>query len=190
MVKTIARRITGIIGRLSSYSLLLAGVMIVIMVFTATYGVVRRYAFNSPEPYSYEISMMFLVFSFVLAVPTVERLSQHIRVDLVSNMLPKKVQHIILAVLTPLMGLAFITILVYKGFESAFYAFDMGERSMSAWRQPLGPLKLMIPIGYSILWLVLAVKLVSGVARLRGALTGKETPSDAFAPSEKKQGAE
>lgn len=190
MLYRIARRITSIIGRLSSISLLVAGIMILIMVFTATYGVIRRYVFNSPEPYSYEISMMFLLFSFVFSIPAVERLSQQLRVDIISNRLSKKIQHVILSILTPLMGIAFVSILTYKGIEAASYAFEIGERSASAWKQPMGPIKLMIPVGYSILLLVLFVKLVNGVARFCAMLRGRETCADVFASGSEKQGGE
>ena len=190
MLHRIARRITAIIGRLSSHALLIAGFMILVMVFTATYGVVRRYVFNSPEPYSYEISMMFLLFSFVFAISAVERLGQQLRVDIISNRMPKKVQQFVLGILTPCMGIAFVSILAYKGVEAARYALDIGERSASAWKQPMGPIKLMIPIGYCILLLVLLVKLVSGVTRFCALLAGKDAPLDAFAPGDAKQGDE
>lgn len=190
MLHKVARLITAVIGRLSSISLLLAGTMILIMVFTATYGVVRRYVFNSPEPYSYEISMMFLLFSFVFAVSAVERLGQQLRVDIITNKLPKKAQHFILSIITPLMAIAFVSILAYKGVESASYAFEIGERSAAAWRQPMAPIKLMIPIGYSILLLVLVVKLVAGVARFVGMLRGKDGPSEVSVFESDKQGAE
>jgi len=178
MLYRLARRITAVIGRLSSFFLMLAGFMILIMVFTATYGVVRRYVFNSPEPYSYEISMMFLLFSFVFAISAVERLGQKLRVDIITNRMPKKVQHFILSVLTPVLGIAFVSVLAYKGLESALYAFDIGEHSASAWKQPMGPIKVMIPVGYAVLLLVLVVKLVSGVSRFCRMVCGRETPTD------------
>ena len=53
-----------VIDRLSRGSLLISAAMILIMVFATTYGVIRRYAFNSPDQYSYEISMIFLLLSF------------------------------------------------------------------------------------------------------------------------------
>ena len=65
-----------IIERLSRFFLIIAGLLTLLMVFTATYGVFRRYAFNSPEPYSYELSTMFLLFSFVLAVFTPQLLRE------------------------------------------------------------------------------------------------------------------
>jgi TRAP-type mannitol/chloroaromatic compound transport system permease small subunit len=188
MVYRLARRITAIIGRLSSYFLLLSGFLIVIMVLAATYGVVRRYVFDSPEPYSYELSMMFLLFSFVFAISAVERLSQQLRVDIVSNKMPDKMRHVVLSIITPILGLAFVCVLFYKGIEAALYSFEIGERSISAWRQPMGPIKLMIPIGYSVLLMVLIVKLVAGVARFRRMLRGKDTQGDYVFSGDEREG--
>lgn len=189
MVYKIARRITGIIGRLSSCFLLIAGFMILIMVFAVTYGVTRRYVFHSPEPYSYELSMMFLMFSFVFSISSVERLSQQLRVDIISNKMPEKMRHVVLSIITPILALAFVGVLFYKGVEATQYAFEVGERSISAWRQPMGPIKLMIPIGYSVLIMVLIVKLVAGVARFRRMIKSNETGGD-YVFSGDEQGAE
>ena len=38
-----------------------AGSLIVTMAFLASYGSIRRYVFNAPEPVSYELSKMFLL---------------------------------------------------------------------------------------------------------------------------------
>ena len=54
--------------RISNFFAVLSGVLVLLMAFTATYGVIRRYAFKSPEPYSYELSTMFLLWTFVLAL--------------------------------------------------------------------------------------------------------------------------
>jgi TRAP-type C4-dicarboxylate transport system permease small subunit len=53
-----------LIERVSHLFWVISGALIVVMVFTATYGVIRRYAFNDPEPYSYEISVMCLTMEF------------------------------------------------------------------------------------------------------------------------------
>ena len=104
-----------IVDKASHVFLVLSGILIVVMMFSATYGVVRRYAFDSPEPYSYEISTMFLLFSFVFAISAVEKLGRHIRVDFVSSRLPERAQHVILNIVAPIMGLFFVYMLTWKG---------------------------------------------------------------------------
>jgi TRAP-type mannitol/chloroaromatic compound transport system permease small subunit len=161
-----------VVEKLSHAFLVLSGILIVIMMFSATYGVVRRYVFNSPEPYSYEISTMFLLFSFVFAISAVEKLGRHIRVDFVTGHLPERAQHVVLNIIAPLMGLFFAFMLTWKGFEISLFSLKIGEVSSSQWREPLFPIKLMVPIGYTLLVLVLLARIYKGFAYLKGG-TGK-----------------
>ena len=155
-----------IIDRLSRFLLVISGVMIVLMVFTSTYGVARRYFFHSPEPYSYEISTMFLLWSFVLAVAAVERYDRNIRVDFVSSRIPARARHFILNIAGPIAGIFVCFMFSWQGFEAALYSLKIGAVTMTAWKVPLFPIKIFIPVGYALLCLVLIAKLYSGVAML------------------------
>ena len=167
MAGKVKQKVDSIIERASHVFLVLSGILIVIMMFTATYGVVRRYAFSSPEPYSYEISTMFLLFSFVFAISAVERLGRHIRVDFVSSRLPESAQHVIVNIIAPIMGLFFAYILTWKGVEISLFSLQIGEVSSSTWREPLFPIKIMVPVGYTLLVLVLLARIYKGFASLK-----------------------
>ncbi len=160
------KKLDRIIEKASHVFLVLSGVLIVIMIFTATYGVTRRYVFNSPEPYSYEISTMFLLFSFVFAISAVERLNRHIRVDFISSHLPERTQHVILNIIAPIMGLFFAIMLTWKGVEVSLFSLQIGEVSSSSWREPLYPIKFMVPLGYTLLVLVLLGRIYKGFTSL------------------------
>ena len=168
MTNKVKQKIDRIIERASHAFLVLSGILIVIMMFSATYGVVRRYVFVSPEPYSYEISTMFLLFSFVFAISAVEKLGRHIRVDFISGRLPERAQHVILNIIAPLMGLFFAYMLTWKGVEVSLFSLQIGEVSSSSWREPLFPIKLMVPIGYTMLVLVVLTRIYKGFASLKG----------------------
>ena len=161
------KKLDQIIEKASHISLVLSGILIVIMIFTATYGVARRYVFNSPEPYSYEISTMFLLFSFVFAISAVERLNRHIRVDFISSHLSERTQHVILNIIAPIMGLFFAIMLTWKGIEVSLFSLKIGEVSSSSWREPLYPIKFMVPVGYALLILVLLCKICKGFTSLK-----------------------
>ncbi|MFH1647247.1 MAG: TRAP transporter small permease subunit [Chloroflexota bacterium] len=172
MTGDVRQKIDRFIEGASHAFLVLSGILIVVMMFTATYGVARRYAFHSPEPYSYEISTMFLLFSFVFAVSAVERLGRHIRVDFISSHLPERLQHILLNIVAPLMGLFFVFILTWQGLEVALFSLKIGEVSSSTWREPLFPVKIMVPIGYALLLLVILARIYRGISRLTGDRQG------------------
>ena len=161
MIITFIRKITGWINRASSIFILLSGILTVLMSFVATYGVVRRYVFNKPEPYSYELSMILLLWTFVLGISYVEKMDEQLRVDFFQALMPEKVRYLISRILSRLIGLFFGVVLTWKGWDLAMYSLRVGEKSTSIWSVPLFPVKILVPIGYGLLSLVLLGKLLS-----------------------------
>jgi TRAP-type mannitol/chloroaromatic compound transport system permease small subunit len=151
------------IGQANYYLSLFSGILLVLLCISTSYGVFRRYALNSPEPYSYEIGCMFLLASFVLAVSAVEWRDRFIKVDLLLTHLPKTIQTVITNFLSPICGLLLVFVLVWQGGIDAIHAFNIGQTSMSVWREPLYPIKFLIPTGYGLLGLTLIAKLFYGI---------------------------
>ena len=159
-------RFVALIGALSQGLLAVSGLMILSMAFTATYGVTRRYLLHNPEPYSYEISMMLLLWCFVLSVAPLQRQQRHLRGDFILTRLPRRFQFFINALLSPLLAGLCSAVLAWKGWEAAMFSLKIGERSMSAWSEPLFPVKVVIPVGYGILFLVALTQFFQGIQPL------------------------
>jgi len=155
------------IERVNQGFIVFAGSLIVIMAFLSTYGSIRRYAFNSPEPVSYEFSKMFLLLSFVLAIAAVERQDRFLRCDLLLERFPENVRNIISNIISPLWGLTFFGIITWISLSDALRALEIGQHSLSSWPVPLFPVKLLIPIGYGFLCFILVIRLVLGLIRLK-----------------------
>ena len=170
MLNQLIQMLDWLIERASHFIMVIAGAMAVLMAFITTYGVIRRYIFNSPEFYSYEFSVIFLLLSFVLVVAALERKNRFIRVDIVSNLLPESANNIILNIIAPILGLVFISVLTWKGGVDAMFALRVGQTSSSAWRIPLFPIKIIIPIGYGLLCLVLIARLCRGLASIKDSI--------------------
>jgi len=143
--------------------LAVAGVMILIMAFCATYGVARRYLLHDPEPYSYEISMMLLLWCFVLSVAAVQDEDRHLRGDFILNRLPRRFRFFISRILSPALAALCGGALAWKGWEAAMFSMAIGERSNSAWAEPLFPIKALVPLGYGALLLVALIQLFTGI---------------------------
>jgi TRAP-type C4-dicarboxylate transport system permease small subunit len=167
MSEGILQKVDRILERLSNLFAVLSGIMILLMAFTATYGVLRRYLFKSPEPYSYELSTMFLLWTFVLAIAHLEKLDGHLRVDFFVVLLPERLKLFLLNVIGPLLGLVFCSVLTWEGFKVALYSLEISETSMSIWAVPLFPIKIIIPLGYGLLCIVLVLKIIRGFINLR-----------------------
>ena len=156
-----------ILERISNLFAVLSGVLILVMAFTASYGVIRRYIFKSPEPYSYELSTIFLLWTFVLALAYLEKLDGHLRVDFFVVLLPEKIRLFLLNVIGPLLGLVFCWVLTWEGIRAAMYSLEISETSMSVWAVPLFPVKIVIPVGYGLLCIVLVLKIIRCFLSLR-----------------------
>jgi TRAP-type C4-dicarboxylate transport system permease small subunit len=144
-----------------------AGSLIVIMAFLSTYGSIRRYAFDSPEPISYEFSKMFLLLSFVLAIAAVERQNRFLRCDLLLERFPENVHSIISDIISPILGITFFGIITWISFGDTLRALEISQHSLSSWPVPLFPVKLLIPIGYGFLCFILLIRLVLGLLYLK-----------------------
>lgn len=166
MVKKVIQILDRIIERAGYYALLFSGILILIMSWLSTYGVGRRYVLHSPEPYSYELSTIFLVGCVVLAVAGLQRLGRHLRVDFITNRLSQDVQDALINILTPILALFYVVLLTWQSWGYAWYSLEMGEISQSAWRELWWPTKMVIPVGTGLLCLVLIAQLCRGVASL------------------------
>jgi TRAP-type mannitol/chloroaromatic compound transport system permease small subunit len=155
------------IERINRVFVVFAGLLIVIMGFLSAYGAIRRYAFRSPEPVSYEFASMFLLLSFVLANAAVERQNRLLRCDIFLDLFAPVVRNVISNIVSPIMGITFFGIITWITFGDALRALEIGQVSRSAWPVPLFPVKLFIPIGYGFLCLTLFYRLVLGLFHLK-----------------------
>lgn len=166
MVKRLIQILDRMIERAGYYALLLSGILILLMSWLSTYGVGRRYVLHSPEPYSYELSTIFLVACVVLAVAALQRVGRHLRVDFVASRFSQGVQDALFNIVTPILALFYVVLLTWQSWGYAWYSLEMGEISQSAWREPWWPTKMVIPVGTGLLCLVLIAQLCRGVTSL------------------------
>jgi TRAP-type C4-dicarboxylate transport system permease small subunit len=143
---------------------ILGGIMTLIMMFVTCYGVTLRYFFRRPEPVSYEIATICMLWAFLFGISFVEWRGTHIRADIFTPFMPKPMVRFLHTVLSHFLALTYCVILTWKGFTVALYSYSIGERSMSVWAEPLFPIKIMVPIGYFFLCLVVLRNLCHGIA--------------------------
>jgi TRAP-type mannitol/chloroaromatic compound transport system permease small subunit len=164
-----------IIEQVGELGLVISGILTLVMALLSTYGVGRRYLLNNPEPYSYELSTMFLVACIVFAVAGLQRHGRHLRVDFISNYFPPSVQSVLLNIITPIFALFYVVIITWQSCENALYSMKIKEMSQSSWQEPLFPIKLFVPIGMALLCLVLIAQLSHGIASLTRIIKKKQS---------------
>lgn len=162
------RRLNNIIERISHTLLITCGILTMLMGFAVTYGVFMRYVFRAPEPYTYEISAILLLLVGVLAFAGVEMLDRNVRNDLIFSRFPGLVKSVALNIVFPVLALLVVAIFTWKSMDNALYSLRIGQISASSWAIPLAPIKFVIPVGYTLLCLILIGKLIRGLASLKG----------------------
>lgn len=151
---------------LSNGALLIAGIMLLAMGINVTYGVLTRYVFDAPSIVAIEMTKILMIPALVLAVSYVQRNGRHLKVDFLSMRFQQAIQHILLEIVVPIMGLFVGYVLVWKGWDSAMYSFQIHETSFAVWEEPLWPVRMTIPIGYGLLCIVMIGQLCRGVGTL------------------------
>jgi TRAP-type C4-dicarboxylate transport system permease small subunit len=167
LLKKAIRTLDNFIERVAHFSIYIAGGITLLMALVTTFGVVMRYVFKSPEHYTYEIGIFCLISSVSLALAYIQKQGRNLRVDFVSNFFPQKLQAALLDILIPLVALFYLVLLVRESWGDAWYSLGIGERTYSAWAPPVGPMKLIVPIGAGLLCIVLISQLIHGLVALK-----------------------
>jgi len=64
--------------------------------------------------------------------------------------------------------LFFLGVLLYGGFESTAYSYEYGQRTRTAWRPYLWPIKAVMCLGFVLMILQTLSEFIKDVARIRG----------------------
>ena len=125
-------------GRAVSYVVLL-------IMFVTALDVVARYVFNNPLLWGWLVNRqlfgVFILFAGIYAMAT----GMHIRIEIFYDHFPRRLR--LIARLVALACLvAFLGVLVWQGAWMGWNSLMMGEKAAGAFRIPLYPFKLLIPI--------------------------------------------
>jgi TRAP-type C4-dicarboxylate transport system permease small subunit len=162
----IFEKVDHILERVTYYAIYVSGIITLFMACSTTYGVFTRYVLHRPEHFTYEIAIFCLISSVCLSLAYIQREGRNLRADYFSNRFQLRGQNIILNIFVPLVGLPYVLPLIWKSWQAAWYSLSIAERTYSAWAPPVGPIKLMIPIGMSLLSLILIAQLIQGFINL------------------------
>ena len=85
MFKRVLQTLDTVTERVSYIFIYISGFLAVVMACLATFGVIKRYVLNDPEPYTYEISTIFLLVGVIFAIPYVQQVRRNLMVDVIAN---------------------------------------------------------------------------------------------------------
>ncbi len=156
------RFISAMNQKIGDYASLAYIVVFAIMI----YDIAARYYFSRPTVWGLELILALVGIHYVLAGAHALKNRQHVRIDVIYNLLPLKVRRY-MDVLADLMIIVLMLIIVYYGWEQAAPAVEIGERSGAGWNS-LAPtyMKVAIPVGAALMALQALVHLVQSIKEL------------------------
>lgn len=161
-----ARRIVSVIdavnyriGRVAMYGIF---AMIGILVWSSV-----SKTFFLPSMWTLETAQFAMVAYYVLGGPYSIQLGSNVRMDLVYGSWTPRTKAWVDA-FSVFFLIFYLCVLLYGAFDSTAYALKYGERSPTAWRPYLWPVKLIMCVGIVLMILQCVSELIKDILRIRG----------------------
>lgn len=121
----ILNRADTFLGKLVLGMAILAGFLTLTMTLVICYSVVVRYFFNISVEWAIEYSEYLIYINVMLATPWVLKIDKHVRVDILSQILPLKAQRG-LNIFISILGIVMCSIFFYFSLNETTKAFESG----------------------------------------------------------------
>ena len=123
--------------------------------------------FFLPSLWTLEIAQFAMVAYYVLGGPYSMQQGSHVRMDLFYGAWSDKKKAQIDAI-TVLFLIFYLGVMLYGAYDSTSYSFQYGERSPTAWRPYLWPIKVIMCFGIFMMLLQSISELFKDIATLKG----------------------
>jgi TRAP-type mannitol/chloroaromatic compound transport system permease small subunit len=143
--------------------------ILVTVLISAANAVVRK-VFDTSSNSWLELQWVLFSMIFLLCSPWTLLNNEHIRIDIVNNLLPKKVRNVIDLVGHTFFLLPLTIVMIVTGVPFFLRSFRLGEQSMNAGGLPQWPAKALIPLGFMLLFVQAISEIIKRVAIMRGLL--------------------
>jgi TRAP-type mannitol/chloroaromatic compound transport system permease small subunit len=151
------------IGKVLSW-LVLAAVLV-----SATNATIRK-VFDTSSNAWLELQWVLFGVVFLLCAPWTLCANEHIRIDIVNNMLPKRVRDWIDIAGHTLFLLPLTLVLIVTGIPFFVRSYQINEQSFSAGGLPQWPAKALIPLAFMLLFLQALSELIKRIAVMRNLI--------------------
>lgn len=147
------------VGRLAMY-------LVFVMIGVLLYSSISK-TFLLPSVWTLETAQFLMVAYFLLGGAYSLQLDAHVRMDLLYGTWPEH-RRLLVDTITVFCMIIFLGLLLYGGISSTVYALEYGERSYSAWRPYMAPIKIIMCIGIFLTLLQAISVWFKDIAMLRG----------------------
>jgi TRAP-type mannitol/chloroaromatic compound transport system permease small subunit len=151
------------IGRIVAWAILAA-------VIVSTVNAIVRKLFDMSSNSWLELQWSLYAAVFLLCASWTLIANEHIRIDIVNNMLPKRVRDSIDLFGHIFFLLPFAAVLVITGWPFFFASYRINEQSSNAGGLTVWPAKLLVPICFTLLLIQAFSEIIKRVAVMRGLI--------------------
>ena len=179
--KSFVSRFIGWLSELSGY---VSGVLILASMLIICYGVVLRYVLGASTAWQNELAIYFLIFATFVGGAYGLKHGDHVKIDVVVNRLPGRVQ-LFVRLVAVILSFLFIAIIAVITFDLWWDAVQRGKRSGTVWNIPLSYPYFILPLGMTLIALQYLVIAAEIFQRLISGQTSGPTPDEGEEESEK-----
>ena len=147
------------VGRFAMY-------LVFVMMGILFYSTISK-TFFLPSLWTLEMAQFVMVAYYLLGGGYSMQLDGHVRMDLLYGRWSVRTRAWVDA-FTVLFLIFYLVFLLYGGLSSTQYALEYGERSYSAWRTYMAPIKIVMCVGVALILLQAVAALFKDIAKLRG----------------------
>ncbi|MFZ1681183.1 MAG: TRAP transporter small permease subunit, partial [Rhizobiaceae bacterium] len=151
-------RINYRVGRFAMYILF---VLMAVMLWSSASKVAHL-----PANWTLETAQFLFVAYYLLGAPYSMQMDSNVRMDLIYGRLKPRSQ-LIWDAFTVFALMFYIGVMLYGAIDSTVYAISINERSPTAWRPPLWPIKLVTCVAFALLLLQAIAHFFRDIAALR-----------------------
>jgi TRAP-type mannitol/chloroaromatic compound transport system permease small subunit len=144
--------------------------LILAAVFVSAANATVRKIFDTSSNSWLELQWVLFSIVFLLCSPWTLLDNEHIRIDIVNNLLPKRVRNTIDVVGHSLFLLPLTIIMVVTGVPFFLRSYEINEQSGNAGGLPQWPAKSLVMIGFALLFLQGVSELIKRIAVMRGMI--------------------
>ena len=151
------------IGKWCAWAILLA------IVISAVNAIVRK-AFDMSSNAWLELQWVLFSLVFLLCASWTLRDNEHIRIDIINNLLPRQVRNAIDIIGHAFFLLPLTIVIIVTGIPFFTGSFVINEQSTNAGGLPQWPAKALIPLGFALLFAQAISELIKRIAVARGLI--------------------
>ena len=148
--------------------------LILLAVIVATVNAIVRKLFSVSSNAWLELQWVLFGAVFLLCASWTLQVKEHIRIDIVNSMLPKRVQQWIDLVGHVLFLMPFALLIVYHSVPFFLRSYAINEQSLSAGGLPQWPAKGLVVVGFVMLVFQGISEIIKTIAIMRGDLEDDE----------------